>query len=364
MTMTALQEMEKPRIVPLNDPFLVDCSPGGRPRPWSEKKVANELLALAYDKIDPKKAERLRACASWLTFSIGDGGDKVLKKANFCRVRLCPMCQWRRSLKTYAQMRAIIDYLEKDYAYNYIFLTLTVRSCEPEEIQSVLNTMMQAWNRFVGYKPFKMAVKGWFRSLEIVHDVNEIITREMWYGDPARHVKGRSRYFKKLGLKIGDMNPNFDLMHPHFHVLLAVNKSYFKDVRAYLTHDEWVKLWERALKVDYVPVVDVRKIKGEAVDAVAEASKYTVKDSDYIVPTDWDLTTKTVEILDKALDKRRFLAFGGVMKEAHQKLHLDDVEDGDLLHVDGETVAEDTKNTITYAWSSGYRQYIYGLDTY
>lgn len=351
MSMTALQEANQ-------DSILVDRSGSGRPRPWAEKKVANTLLALVYDDIDPRKAERLRGCASWLTFRVQEGGEKRLDKANFCRVRLCPVCQWRRSLKTYAQVRAVVDYLARDYDYTYLFLTLTVRSCAPEELNETLDNMMAAWDRLARYKDFRGAVKGWFRSLEIVHDVNEIITREMWYGDPAHHVKGRARYYKVRGLSIGDLNPNYDMMHPHFHVLLAVNKSYVKG-RSYLRQDQWVELWQRACRVDYAPVVDIRRLKGDSLEVVAEACKYTVKEGDYIVPDDWQLTVRTVEILDRALDRRRFLAWGGVLRDAHKALHLDDTDDGDLLHVDGtqEDGAEDAQR-VTYAWSSGYRQYL------
>ena len=360
MVKTTLQEVcfPLPNVVQLDDVVLVDKGSGGRPRPWSEKKVANELLSLAYDTVDPSKAARLRDCASWLTFAL-DGDEKKLKSANFCRVRLCPMCQWRRALKTYGQVRAILDYLKRDRDYCYLFLTLTVKNCYPDELGRTLDSMMIAWNRFIGYKPFKLAVNGWFRSLEVVHDVNELITPAMWYGDRANHVKGRAKYYKSQGLKIGDPNPNFDLMHPHFHVLLAVNKSYFKDSRIYLNQEKWVQLWNKALRADYVPVVDVRRIKGDVIESVSEACKYTVKDADYIVPADWDLTTRTVAVLDKALDKRRFLAFGGALKEAHKLLHLDDAEDGDLVHTDVEQEQSAGDRTITYAWSSGYRQYIF-----
>ena len=46
--------------------ILQDTSPTGKVRPWSKYKMANELLSLAYDSIDPHKAERLRGCATWL----------------------------------------------------------------------------------------------------------------------------------------------------------------------------------------------------------------------------------------------------------------------------------------------------------
>ena len=39
---------------------LNDIMADGRQRPWREHKMANELLSLAYDNINPDKAARLR----------------------------------------------------------------------------------------------------------------------------------------------------------------------------------------------------------------------------------------------------------------------------------------------------------------
>ena len=39
---------------------LLDKSSTGRIRPWREKKIANQLLSVAYEDIDKNKAERLK----------------------------------------------------------------------------------------------------------------------------------------------------------------------------------------------------------------------------------------------------------------------------------------------------------------
>ena len=43
-------------------------------------------------------------------------------------------------------------------------------------------------------------------------------------------------------------NPNFDMYHPHFHVLIVADKSYFKS-RKYLKHEEWQELWAKAMRI-------------------------------------------------------------------------------------------------------------------
>lgn len=308
---------------------LCDTSTTGRVRPWRDKKVANELLSLAYDSINPAKAERLRDCATWLTYRVADGGSKTLDSANFCRVRLCPICLWRRSLKLYKQVERILTGMHTERTYGYVLLTLTVRNCDGAELGATLDDMMRAWNRMTKYKTFVKAVKGWYRGLEITHNVD-----------------------------IDSVS--YDTYHPHFHVLLAVNKTYFTS-KEYIRHDDWQSLWARAACLDYSPQVDVRKVKGNTLQAIAEVAKYPTKSAEYIIPYDWDLTTNTVQLLDNVLNNRRFAAFGGIMKEWHKRLNLDDVETGDLLHADDDLVAKDDIFTyVSYFWFTGYRQYMQG----
>lgn len=286
--------------------------------------MANELLSVAYEEIDARKSERLRDCGRFLSFTVGADGTKRLKHMSSCRVRLCPLCAWRRSLKVHAHTIKILDAVDGDYAY--IFLTLTVRNCKGVELAKTIDAMMDAWDKLARRKQFRKAVKGWYRGLEVTHNVD----------------------FK---------SPSYDTFHPHFHTLLAVRRGYFTS-QEYITKDEWATLWKQSLKADYDPVVDVRRVKGTNSRAVAEAAKYTVKDADYIIPDDWDLTVDTVRILDAALEKRRLVAYGGILKEWHKKLNLDDEVDGDLVNVDADTSSAEVSREEVYFWHTGYSQYI------
>ena len=127
----------------------------------------------------------------------------------------------------------------------------------------------------------------------------------------------------------------------------------------YLSQEEWTSFWKQALKCDYTPVVDVRRVKGNDMKAIAECAKYSVKDVDYIIPEDWPLTVKTVAVLDQALHRRRFVAFGGEFKRVKQLLKLEDEETGSLIDVGGEDESPKDEDYIleTYMWYSGYRQY-------
>ena len=59
---------------------------------WKEERMKSRRLVYLYDKAGyPDYADRAEACATWLRF--GTIGDKRgLLSANFCRLRLCPMC--------------------------------------------------------------------------------------------------------------------------------------------------------------------------------------------------------------------------------------------------------------------------------
>lgn len=307
---------------------LSDKSSTGRERPWAEKKLANELLSCVYEygEISLMKAARLQHCGKFLHFIIREDGSKRLEYMDSCKVRLCPLCAWRRSLKIGANVRKLLNSMDGKYAY--IFLTLTVKNCEGDKLSETIDQMMEGWHKLTSKKAFKQAVKGWFRALEITHNIDR-------------------------------KSSAYDTFHPHFHVLLAVNKSYFTS-KEYIIQAKWTELWKKAIRTNYTPVVDVRKVKGANGAAVAEVAKYTVKDKEYIIPEEWDLTVRTVQVLDAAMDGRRLIAFGGVMKEHHKKLNLDDEIDGNLINVDGTEKDDlsDREQRTVFAWLSGYSQYI------
>lgn len=315
--------------------ILKDISITGNEKPWARHKVGNELLALAYHMLgNIKKVKRLNDCATFLQFLRGEGNKRTLKTANFCRIRLCPICQWRRSLKVFGEVMKIVENLEKKKHYAYIMATFTVKNVQGEELSATIDSMMKAWNRFTGYKKLSNVVKGYFRAMEITHNI-----------DPK--------------------STSYNTYHPHFHCIFAVNINYFHG-KSYLTHKDWQILWAKAAKLDYTPQVNVKRVKDtrtkSMAHAIAETAKYTIEKDAYIIPDDWDLTTETVAILDKALNNRRFVAFGGVFKDMKDELGLDDPEDGDLIHVDGEPPPEDNPDDVlyTYYWRSGYSAYVLG----
>lgn len=307
--------------VKITDVVLHDInSSSGKEYDWRGLKmksldVSDSFKRISFTKEDErflKKADKVANCCNFLEFKrYFENNERKLHKAYFCKDRLCPGCMVRRSRKIYGQVSQVMDIATQKY--DFLFLTLTVKNCKSDELANTLTQMFDAWTKMFRRKNVKLAVKGWFRALEITHNIDK-------------------------------SSPNFDTYHPHFHIILAVNKSYFKS-RSYINHDEWVHTWKDCLDVDYTPVVDIRRFKSNSKKdmskSLAEAAKYTVKDNDYLVRDKnenvvEDITDSSIYTLSVALRARRLIAFGGELKKIHKELNLDDAENGDLIMTDND----------------------------
>lgn len=295
------------------------------------KREASELLAASYGRIGgyESKSERVKGCGTFLEFRqhVTDNAEKWrLHSANFCRDRLCPLCSMRRAYKIFGQVSQIMNVIEDKYAF--AFLTLTIPNCDAETLDKTLNKMQEGFRKYVKYKPIKKAVLGLFRSLEVTRN-------------------------KKDGS-----------YHPHFHCILALNKNYYTS-RDYIKRNDWLKMWQKAMKDPTITQVDIRKCKskgnkyGETAvkslhAAVAEAAKYSVKSVDYLIPDDPELTDDIVFTLSSALHGKRLCSFSGVFEEARKELKLDDCENGDFIHIDSDKLRPDVAYMIRrYSWSCG-----------
>lgn len=323
--------------------ILNDIRPSGKKTDWAGKKIRNEFMADHYDVITSlrKRAEKMRECGRTLQFARTDTGHLKLYKAYFCKVRLCPMCAWRRSLQIAAHNKAILAYANALHGnLSWIFLTLTVKNCDGKSLPDTVNMMMKAFNVFTGRAKYKRVIIGHFRVLEITKNHK------------------RNDY------------------HPHFHVLLCVDKNYFKS-KDYINKKEWTDMWQTALKANYTPIVDVRKVRSkkqtnslnilqsynQAKDdldkAVLEISKYTVKDTDIL--RDKSVTVRninTVYDVAKAIERKRLIAYGGLLKEIHHVLNFKD--DDDLIKCglqDDDDEAEIVGDVIA-RWHPGIKNYV------
>lgn len=365
--------------------ILTDFSKTGRERPWRTHKTNSTLLSESFSRLGKvRKAENVCNCGSSLRFNVcPEGHEKRLAWANFCRIRLCPMCSWRRSLLIAHQIKSVAHEAVKRRPIRWLFLTLTIKNPSPDELDDNIDLLMASWRRFSERKQIKQNVIGWFRSFEV--------TRNIYDGT----------------------------YHPHFHVLLGVAPSYFRS-KDYMNTNQLAQLWQDCLRVDYLPIVDIRIVKNKrnvekemqlleekgielsddgtfsetqlSGSAVAELAKYSTKSEDYLIYNKYDIknvnkkgklkfvpdlksgideqkTDEAVSLLNAVLSHRKLYHFGGLLKEiweeqkAEGKLQDAEDEDADLVHADEDSkcrcsVCSSNMLEELYSWVPGVNQYI------
>ena len=302
--------------------YLSDISPGDKP--WDTHRKNASVVQTLYSGSDYQEyAERIDKCSQLLGFAFEakDEGELKLRlhQAKFCRVRHCPVCQWRRVLMWRARFFSAIPRVREAYPTGrWVFLTLTVRNCPLGELRATLKAMNQGWKRLVQRKGWPAL--GFVRSTEV-----------------TRAKDGSA--------------------HPHFHALLLVPAGYFSG-KSYINQDTWRQLWQEALRVDYLPVVNVKAVKPkkdtpEGTDAVAvgvlETLKYGVKESDLMSDPAW------LHELTRQLHKTRAVAVGGVLKGFFKE---DEPED--LIHTEEDLIELSSEEGVQvfFGWREMAERYI------
>lgn len=303
-----IEKREQEKEIPIAQPTgekLADYSTTGKKRKWDLHKQNNLKLVELYKQaikispnvISPKRLQDLADCASQLEYLQDAEGNKKLYKTYFCRVRLCPMCQWRRSLKLFSQVSKITDYInQQNNQVRYLFITLTQKNCSGPELVQEINKINKSFSLLVDKtkrvqpaSKFKKMLLGYIKSTEVTY------------------------------------NPKTKTYHPHLHCIFAVQGEYFNKAN-YINKNSWRAIWADLLKIDYLPQIDVQAIKpARQQKAVAELTKYPAKVSS-ILNLPQAQAVQVIIDLTTLCYKRRFVAFGGIFKKTKALLKLQDVE--------------------------------------
>lgn len=303
---------------------LVDKTKSGKVRPWREKKIDNvrywELLHI----LEFKKAERVKDCAEVLEYKLDiETNEMNLFRVWFCKSRLCPMCNWRRTMKHGIQTQKVVaEVIRRKPKARWLFLTLTVKNVyDGEELNTSLSAMSQGFNRMMKYVKVAKNLVGFMRATEVT------------------------------------VNKTDNSYNQHMHVLLCVEPSYFNSSENYINQKEWTQLWKRAMKLDYDPIVDVRairpknKYKSDIKSAIDETAKYPVKHTDFMTD-DEERNLQIVSDLEEGLHRKRLISYGGLLKKVHAELNLDNAEDGDLINTgDEEEEIDENAYSIVAVWN-------------
>lgn len=261
-------------------------------------KLIAEKVNIAQMIEKSPRTERIEVCGSMLKFLkernvVSEEIRRRLVKANFCKYRFCPMCQWRKARKVCREVLGRLRTIDEQHTgVALLFLTLTIKNEPLTELNSTVKHLSKAFYRMQQSKQYKSAVLGSIRAIEFLGD-----------------------------------NTEAGECHPHFHCLLVVRKSYFKK-SDYINFEEWTNLWQRSLRVNYRPVINVQRVKPKGkmsaiVAAALEVVKYSVTSSDLE-----KLTREDFHELDKQTRNIRQYNYSGELKDAEPT--FDDIEDESL----------------------------------
>lgn len=280
----------------------------------TDKKLKNPKFSNYIEPLTTKKnIERIKDCGTFLEL-LGDleMENKKIHTANFCGNRFCPMCSWRLSCKDSLEISILMEHLRSEENKEFIFLTLTTVNVKGDDLEEEIKKYNKAFKKLMERKEVKNIVKGYIRKLEVTYQKEKYITKDLW--------KRKKDYYEKRGLSIRDLEPNYDTYNPHFHVVVAVNRSYFTDKDYYISRERWLELWQLSTGDKFITQVDVRKAKANNLKEVYELAKYSAKDTDYLV------SRPVFETFYKALKGKQVLVFSGLFKDAHKMYKLGELD--------------------------------------
>lgn len=260
---------------------------------------------------EPSMSLKIFHCLDQVGFQLVDDDagnlDVRITSGLFCRLRWCPVCQWRKSRLLFRQNILVYDWIQQQSKHFFQFLTITVPNVPLAELRATCRKMSVCWNKFLTYAGRKgYAFDGGYKALEIT------------YNSPK------------------------DTFHPHYHVILSTPAGqWLPDVSEFT--NLWSTCYGRYCSTD---LHTVRSAASSPGSAVAEVSKYIVKYKSF-EHFDWSRFPELVS----AVCGLRFTSSFGIWKDARKVLDLPDIETCDLL--------EDSVDAVTYSfhWDELLRSY-------
>lgn len=250
---------------------------------YSESKRLNQAAsALISRHVSASGLDRFRGCGSFLQFKANeDLSVKKLHQGNFCKNRFCPICQRNAARKEAAKIGACMAWVQQVKGKEFILLTLTAPNVTGDKLKAEIDRFNQAFRRLLVRAEVAPIIKGYVRKLEVEHNAER-----------------------------GDY-------HPHFHVLIAVNKSYFSD-KTYLSQAEWLRLWREAMRDETIMNLHVCKA---TMGANNELAKYVAKAGSLYA------SQEVFDTFHAALSRRQLLTFNGLFAEASKLFEAGELEE-------------------------------------
>lgn len=278
----------------------------------SDRKTRTMKLYRFVMPFDYKSAARYYNCGTTIALQNGK-----IKSANFCRDRLCPMCNYRRSQKMFSQNMTVYEKIKAEHPeYRQLFLTLTVPNVPLWQLKETLRAMSSSWNRFRNHRAVKREpIVGYCKKLEITY------------------------------------NKEVHTYHPHYHVMLTVD-GWASRI------EDYVKWWSASVQKGRQLVCYIESVDGDA-KSVAEMSKYMTKSDDILESLEDSEISAAEEkwfMYRAAVFAVREMTFGGIWREYRRELGYVDIEDDDLTDI--EVITHSDAPIIWYEWQHAAGCYV------
>lgn len=288
------------KLQPIGNENLKECLN----KPTEKKLLMFDFIEFMEDK--NLKLDRLKECGNFIKFQSSEDKTKfILAGGNFCNNRFCPFCSWLKAKRIAFELLELIKVVEYKEKFAFLFITLTVPNVPKESLREEIENFNISFNRLWKTKEFKAFNKGFIRKLEITYN------------------EERNDY------------------HPHFHLVVAVNKSYFTS-RDYMSKRRLLELWQRATRNPNITQVDIKPCRMDTVKQVMELATYSAKQGELY---------SSKEVFDgfyEGLFRKKLLVYNGIFKEYKKKIEVGEVDPAEVIELN--QILEEATREICLMW--------------
>lgn len=287
-------------LQPIGNKNLEECLN----KPTEKKLMMSDFIKFMEDK--NLKLDRLKECGNFIKFQSSEDKTKfILAGGNFCNNRFCPFCSWLKAKRTAFELLELIKVVEYKEKFAFLFITLTVPNTPRERLREEIENFNKSFKRLFQTEEFKAFNKGFIRKLEVTYN------------------EERNDY------------------HPHFHLVVAVNKSYFTS-RDYMSKRRLLELWQRATRNPAITQVDIKPCRMDTVKQVMELATYSAKQGDLY---------SSKEVFDgfyEGLFRKKLLVYNGIFKEYKKKIEVGEVDPAEVIELN--QILEEATREICLMW--------------
>ena len=276
-------------------------------KPTEKKRMQYKFIELMKNNklvsLKNLNVARLQVCGDFLLFLKSKNNAYRLKKANLCNNRFCPLCSSLRAKKNAVIVLELMEYIREIKKLEFVFFTLTAPNIVGEKLEEEIKEFNNSFKELIRSKEFRKVCKGYIRKLEVTYN------------------RERADF------------------HPHFHIVMAVNQSYFKS-KDYISTALLKTLWRKFKKNDSIEAVDMRKVKMNSIKEVLEIATYCTKSSDL-----YDNGQEVFDCFYSALRGKQEITYSGIFADV-KKLR----DNGELKIENIKSLEEIQEKAIEKVW--------------